>query len=144
MEQFRVLLPKNTSALKEDISALLEKKMDLDPTTYQIGKTKVHHLTFVIAPELYSFIPCIHLLLFPFCACTFWCVLPVQVFLKELERQKLQDTLHKDVMRKIIFLQRWFRARLQRKEFLDMRRAAILIQVNTNATLIFEAVMSVY
>ncbi|XP_041790739.1 unconventional myosin-IXb isoform X3 [Chelmon rostratus] len=90
LEQFRVLLPKNTSALKEDISALLEKKMDLDPTTYQIGKTKV--------------------------------------FLKELERQKLQDTLHKDVMRKIIFLQRWFRARLQRKEFLDMRRAAILIQ----------------
>ncbi|XP_076582057.1 unconventional myosin-IXb isoform X5 [Chaetodon auriga] len=90
LEQFRVLLPKNTTALKEDISALLEKKMGLDSTTYQIGKTKV--------------------------------------FLKELERQKLQDTLHKDVMRKIIFLQRWFRARLQRKEFLDMRQAAILIQ----------------
>lgn len=52
------------------------------------------------------------------------------MFLKELERQKLQDTLHKDVMRKIIFLQRWFRAHLQRKEFLDMRQAAILIQVN--------------
>lgn len=85
-----------------------------------------------------------HLLRFPFFACTFWCVLSVQVFLKELERQKLLDTLHKDVMRKIIFLQRWFRARLQRKEFLDMRQAAILIQVNTGATLIFEAVMSVY
>lgn len=90
IEQFRVLLPKNTTACKEDISALLEKKMGLDPTMYQIGKTKV--------------------------------------FLKELERQQLQDTLHKDVMRKIIFLQRWFRARLQRKEFLDMRQAAILIQ----------------
>lgn len=50
--------------------------------------------------------------------------------MKELERQQLRDTLHKDVMRKIIFLQRWFRARLQRKEFLDMREAAILIQVN--------------
>lgn len=59
-----------------------------------------------------------------------WCVLSGQVFLKELERQQLQDTLHKDVMSKIIFLQRWFRARLQRKEFLDMRQAAILIQVN--------------
>ncbi|XP_035509134.1 unconventional myosin-IXb isoform X3 [Morone saxatilis] len=90
LEQFRVLLPKNTAALKEDISVLLEKKMGLEPTTYQIGKTKV--------------------------------------FLKELERQQLQDTLHKDVMRKIIFLQHWFRARLQRKEFLDMRQAAILIQ----------------
>lgn len=57
--------------------------------------------------------------------------------MKELERQQLQDTLHKDVMRKIIFLQRWFRAHLQRKEFLDMRQAAILIQVNTDATIIF-------
>ncbi|XP_074523656.1 unconventional myosin-IXb isoform X3 [Halichoeres trimaculatus] len=90
IEHFRVLLPKNAAASKEDISALLKNKMGLDPTTYQIGKTKV--------------------------------------FLKELERQQLQDTLHKDVMRKIIYLQRWFRARLQRKEFLDMRRAAILIQ----------------
>uniref|UniRef100_A0A8C2X5D9 Myosin IXB n=1 Tax=Cyclopterus lumpus TaxID=8103 RepID=A0A8C2X5D9_CYCLU len=93
IEQFRVLLPKNAAASKEDISALLEKKMGLDPTTYQIGKTKV--------------------------------------FLKELERQQLQDTLHKDVMHKIIFLQRWFRGRLQRKEFLDMRQAAILIQRET-------------
>uniref|UniRef100_A0A3P8RR82 Myosin IXB n=1 Tax=Amphiprion percula TaxID=161767 RepID=A0A3P8RR82_AMPPE len=90
VEQFRVLLPKNATASKEDISALLDQKMGLDPTTYQIGKTKV--------------------------------------FLKELERQQLQDMLHKDVMRKIIFLQRWFRARLQRREFLDMRQAAILIQ----------------
>uniref|UniRef100_H3DDJ4 Myosin IXB n=1 Tax=Tetraodon nigroviridis TaxID=99883 RepID=H3DDJ4_TETNG len=90
VNQFRVLLPKYTKSFKEDISELLEKKMGLDPATYQIGKTKV--------------------------------------FLKELGRQKLQDTLHKDVMRKIIFLQRWFRARLQRKEFLDMRQAAILIQ----------------
>uniref|UniRef100_A0A3B4T7N4 Myosin IXB n=1 Tax=Seriola dumerili TaxID=41447 RepID=A0A3B4T7N4_SERDU len=90
IEQFGVLLPKNATACKEDISVLLGKKMGLDPTTFQIGKTKV--------------------------------------FLKELERQQLQDTLHKDVMRKIIFLQRWFRARLQRKEFLDMRQAASLIQ----------------
>lgn len=64
----------------------------------------------------------------------FVCLLSAQVFLKEPERQQLQDTLHKDVMRKIIFLQRWFKARLQRKEFLDMRRAAILIQVKTVAT----------
>uniref|UniRef100_A0AAQ4QBD2 Myosin IXB n=1 Tax=Gasterosteus aculeatus aculeatus TaxID=481459 RepID=A0AAQ4QBD2_GASAC len=90
IEHFRVLLPMNADASKEDIAALLEKKMGLDPTTYQIGKTKV--------------------------------------FLKELERQQLQDMLHKDVKHKIIFLQRWFRGRLQRKEFLVMRQAAILIQ----------------
>ncbi|XP_038144527.1 unconventional myosin-IXb isoform X2 [Cyprinodon tularosa] len=90
--QYRVLLPKNSSASKEDITELLGKKMGLDPTTYQIGKTKV--------------------------------------FLKELERQQLQDTLHKEVMQKIIFLQRWFRARLQRQEFIEMKRAAVVIQVS--------------
>ncbi|CAL8254336.1 unnamed protein product [Merluccius merluccius] len=89
IEQFRVLLPKNATDSRTDVSVLFEK-MGLDPTTYQIGKTKV--------------------------------------YLKELERQQLQDTLHKDVMRKIIFLQRWFRARLQRKEYLGMKQAAILIQ----------------
>lgn len=52
------------------------------------------------------------------------------MFLKELERQKLLDMLHKDVMQKIIFLQRWFRARLQRKQFLEMKEAAVVIQVN--------------
>uniref|UniRef100_A0A8C1TJH7 Myosin IXB n=1 Tax=Cyprinus carpio TaxID=7962 RepID=A0A8C1TJH7_CYPCA len=51
-----------------------------------------------------------------------------KAYLKELERQKLQDILHKDVMRKIIFLQRWFRAKMQRMEFIRMRDAAILIQ----------------
>ncbi|XP_016107262.1 unconventional myosin-IXb isoform X3 [Sinocyclocheilus grahami] len=51
-----------------------------------------------------------------------------KVYLKELERQKLQDILHKDVMCKIIFLQRWFRAKMQRMEFIRMREAAILIQ----------------
>uniref|UniRef100_A0A3B3Z691 Myosin IXB n=1 Tax=Poecilia mexicana TaxID=48701 RepID=A0A3B3Z691_9TELE len=91
-EQFRVLLLKNSSASKEDIAELLEKKMGFKPTTYQIGKTKV--------------------------------------FLKELERQQLQDMRHREVMRKIIFLQRWFRAHLQRNEFLDMKRAAILIQAS--------------
>ncbi|XP_073792321.1 unconventional myosin-IXb isoform X15 [Danio rerio] len=51
-----------------------------------------------------------------------------KVYLKELERQKLQDILHKDVMCKIIFLQRWFRSKLERREFIRMREAAILIQ----------------
>ncbi|KAK3533378.1 hypothetical protein QTP70_019321 [Hemibagrus guttatus] len=51
-----------------------------------------------------------------------------KVYLKELERQKLLDTLHKDVMQKIVFLQRWFRAKLQRREFLQMRQAAIFLQ----------------
>ncbi|XP_051764499.1 unconventional myosin-IXb isoform X5 [Ctenopharyngodon idella] len=51
-----------------------------------------------------------------------------KVYLKELERQKLQDILHKDVMHKIIFLQRWFRAKMERMDFIRMREAAIVIQ----------------
>ncbi|KAI5609831.1 unconventional myosin-IXb [Silurus asotus] len=88
IEQFRVLLPKKAST-PEEILTLLQN-LNLDPKTYQIGKTKV--------------------------------------YLKELERQKLQDTLHKDVMHKIIFLQRWFKAKMQRREFIRMRQAAIIIQ----------------
>lgn len=45
----------NADASKEDIAALLEKKMGLDPTTYQIGKTKVCHLapvSFIISMHL--------------------------------------------------------------------------------------------
>ncbi|XP_063057168.1 si:zfos-588f8.1 isoform X3 [Engraulis encrasicolus] len=51
-----------------------------------------------------------------------------KVFLKELERQLLQDTLHKEVMRKIIFLQRWFRSKLERRHFQQMRQATQLLQ----------------
>uniref|UniRef100_A0A8C9VL26 Unconventional myosin-IXb-like n=1 Tax=Scleropages formosus TaxID=113540 RepID=A0A8C9VL26_SCLFO len=52
-----------------------------------------------------------------------------KVFLKEPERQRLQDMRHKRVMDKILYLQRWFRAHLDRKQFLLMRSAAIVIQV---------------
>ncbi|XP_056095325.1 unconventional myosin-IXb isoform X5 [Rhinichthys klamathensis goyatoka] len=51
-----------------------------------------------------------------------------KVYLKELERQKLQDILHKDVMHKMIFLQRWFSGKIERMDFIRMREAAIVIQ----------------
>lgn len=54
IEHFRVLLPKKASASKDDISALLGKKMGLDPTTYQIGKTKVPHAVLYILIMLIS------------------------------------------------------------------------------------------
>uniref|UniRef100_A0AAY4DEE8 Myosin IXB n=1 Tax=Denticeps clupeoides TaxID=299321 RepID=A0AAY4DEE8_9TELE len=89
LEQFRVLLPRNSCASQEDISVLLQK-LGLDNCNYQIGKTKV--------------------------------------FLKEPERQKLQDALHMDVMCKILFLQHWFRAKLKRREYLQKRASAVIIQ----------------
>lgn len=52
-----------------------------------------------------------------------------QVFLKEKERQLLQDTLNKEVMRHIINLQRWIRVYLLRLHFLQKRDATMIIQV---------------
>ncbi|XP_044804222.1 unconventional myosin-IXb isoform X11 [Bubalus bubalis] len=51
-----------------------------------------------------------------------------KVFLKETERQALQETLHQEVVRKILLLQSWFRMVLERRHFLQMRQAAITIQ----------------
>uniref|UniRef100_A0A8D3C5S1 Unconventional myosin-IXa-like n=1 Tax=Scophthalmus maximus TaxID=52904 RepID=A0A8D3C5S1_SCOMX len=46
------------------------------------------------------------------------------VFLREVERQRLQTLLHQEVLRRIVTLQRRFRAVLERKHFVDMRRAS--------------------
>ncbi|XP_058854499.1 unconventional myosin-IXAa-like isoform X3 [Acipenser ruthenus] len=50
------------------------------------------------------------------------------VFMREVERQRLQDLLHQEVLRRIIVLQRWFRTLLERKHFLSMKQAATAIQ----------------
>uniref|UniRef100_A0A674JKP3 Myosin IXA n=1 Tax=Terrapene triunguis TaxID=2587831 RepID=A0A674JKP3_9SAUR len=50
------------------------------------------------------------------------------VFMKERERQLLQDLLHQEVLRRITLLQRWFRAILERRHFLNLRQAAVIIQ----------------
>uniref|UniRef100_A0A3Q1BP98 Myosin IXA n=1 Tax=Amphiprion ocellaris TaxID=80972 RepID=A0A3Q1BP98_AMPOC len=50
------------------------------------------------------------------------------VFLREAERQRLQALLHREVLRLIVALQRRFRARLERKQFVRMREAATCIQ----------------
>nr|XP_057934920.1 unconventional myosin-IXAa isoform X3 [Doryrhamphus excisus] len=50
------------------------------------------------------------------------------VFLRDSERQQLQAILHSEVLRLIVMLQQSFRARLERKQFVRMREAAICIQ----------------
>ncbi|XP_068923379.1 unconventional myosin-IXa isoform X6 [Petaurus breviceps papuanus] len=50
------------------------------------------------------------------------------VFLKEQERQHLQDLLHQEVLQRIILLQQWFRAMLTRQRFLNLRQAVIILQ----------------
>lgn len=51
-----------------------------------------------------------------------------QVFLKETERQALQERLHGEVLRRILLLQSWFRMVLERRHFLLMKHAALAIQ----------------
>uniref|UniRef100_A0A3Q2TDS2 Myosin IXA n=1 Tax=Fundulus heteroclitus TaxID=8078 RepID=A0A3Q2TDS2_FUNHE len=51
-----------------------------------------------------------------------------KVFLRECERQRLQAELHREVLRVIVMLQQRFRARLERKQFVRMREAAVCIQ----------------
>ncbi|KAI4904764.1 hypothetical protein NFI96_015365 [Prochilodus magdalenae] len=50
------------------------------------------------------------------------------VFLHEVDRQQLQDLLHQEVLRRIVCLQRRFRALRERRNFLRMRQATCLIQ----------------
>ncbi|XP_045443292.1 unconventional myosin-IXa isoform X13 [Pipistrellus kuhlii] len=50
------------------------------------------------------------------------------VFLKEQERQHLQNLLHQEVLHRIILLQRWFRVFLCRQHFLHLRQASVIIQ----------------
>ncbi|KAM8861780.1 unconventional myosin-IXAa-like isoform 1-T1 [Synchiropus picturatus] len=50
------------------------------------------------------------------------------VFLREPDRQHLQTLLHQEVLRRIIMLQRCFRAVQERKNFINLRRAARVIQ----------------
>ncbi|XP_015245227.1 PREDICTED: unconventional myosin-IXb-like isoform X1 [Cyprinodon variegatus] len=51
-----------------------------------------------------------------------------KVYLKEKERQLLQVTLNKEVMQRIVTLQRWFRTCLIRMHFLQKRDATMIIQ----------------
>uniref|UniRef100_A0A6Q2Z6D9 Myosin IXA n=1 Tax=Esox lucius TaxID=8010 RepID=A0A6Q2Z6D9_ESOLU len=55
------------------------------------------------------------------------------VFLREAERQRLQALLHTEVLRRIVTLQRRFRARLERKHFITMKQATDVIQVRRTA-----------
>ncbi|XP_066523093.1 unconventional myosin-IXAb isoform X2 [Hoplias malabaricus] len=50
------------------------------------------------------------------------------VFLQEMQRQRLQDLLHQEVLRRIVALQRKFRALLERRLFIKQKHAACVIQ----------------
>ncbi|TMS20778.1 Unconventional myosin-IXb [Larimichthys crocea] len=110
VEQFRVLLPKNTTAFKEDISELLEKKMGLDPITYQIGKTKV----FLKELERQQLQDTLHK-----------DVMRKIIFLQRWFRARLQRQEFLDMRQAAILIQRSWRRYCKEEQ---RRRAATLIQ----------------
>uniref|UniRef100_A0A3B3QQT1 Myosin IXA n=1 Tax=Paramormyrops kingsleyae TaxID=1676925 RepID=A0A3B3QQT1_9TELE len=65
------------------------------------------------------------------------------VFLREAERQRLQELLHQEALRRIVALQRRFRAVQERSRFLSMRLAARTVQPDgcINSSLHQEAVV---
>ena len=52
-----------------------------------------------------------------------------QVFLREAEKIVLDNALHQAIMSRIVRLQHWLRAMIERQRFLKVRRASIVIQV---------------
>jgi myosin-9 len=54
-----------------------------------------------------------------------------KIFLRESEKVKLDYRLHQQIMASIVAIQRWTRAILERRRFLRLREAVILIQVRT-------------
>ncbi|CAK1542108.1 unnamed protein product [Leptosia nina] len=51
-----------------------------------------------------------------------------KIFMRESEQTKLEYRLHQQIMASIITIQRWFRALLERRRFLALRRASFTIQ----------------
>ncbi|XP_034833459.1 unconventional myosin-IXa-like isoform X2 [Maniola hyperantus] len=51
-----------------------------------------------------------------------------KIFMRESEQTKLEYRLHQQIMASIITIQRWFRAVLERRRFLALRRASLVIQ----------------
>jgi hypothetical protein len=48
--------------------------------------------------------------------------------LRESEKNKLDNWLHIEIIKRIVTIQRWMRTRIQRNSFLRLREAAVRIQ----------------
>ncbi|RZF47002.1 hypothetical protein LSTR_LSTR015076, partial [Laodelphax striatellus] len=51
-----------------------------------------------------------------------------KIFLRECEKLKLDYRLHQQIVASIVAIQRWFRALLERRRFLRLRKAVVTLQ----------------
>ncbi|XP_006167320.2 unconventional myosin-IXa isoform X5 [Tupaia chinensis] len=133
VSHFHVLLPRNIIPSKYNIQDFF-RKINLNPDNYQVGKTMLISPLSPAASLLSD--PCYpsgtlclsRILAFSLPLWVYNIYLLLKVFLKEQERQRLQDLLHREVLRRITVLQRWVRVLLCRQHFLQLRQASIVVQ----------------
>ncbi|XP_070212949.1 unconventional myosin-IXb-like [Littorina saxatilis] len=58
-----------------------------------------------------------------------------KVFLRESEKLLLDEALHTAIMRRVVFIQRWVKARLDRRSFLRLKDATVVLQKHTRRLL---------
>ncbi|KAB7495361.1 N-chimaerin, partial [Armadillidium nasatum] len=51
-----------------------------------------------------------------------------KIFMRESQKQKLDSLLHQTILSRIILIQRWYRSKLQRRNFIILRNSVIKIQ----------------
>ena len=57
-----------------------------------------------------------------------------RVFMRESQKEKLDTLMHHTILKKILVIQRWYRAKRQRKLFVRIRCAVLRIQVSTHGS----------
>ena len=144
-EKYEFLIGRRKSDLANQIQEFLGS-LGFSNNDIQIGKTKVHVIIIILylfsIPFSFSFCSSSS---FPFSSSSFpfsssFCSsfsFPFsssfsshsQVFMRNSQKRVLQDLLQEKVLTKIVLIQRWIRAKLNRCRFLHMRRSAIVIQV---------------
>jgi len=56
-------------------------------------------------------------------------MLSLQVFLRETEKLRIDECLHCAIMKRVVTLQRWVKAKVERKNYVQLRDHTITLQV---------------
>ncbi|XP_063830249.1 unconventional myosin-IXa-like [Ostrinia nubilalis] len=139
IQLYRILLPKGLLSSQADVRHFLAT-LNLDRDNYQLGDRRAgcKRLTCEEFIQLYRILLPKGLLSSQADVRHFLATLNLdrdnyqlgatKIFMRESEQTKLEYRLHQQIMASIITIQRWFRAVLERRRFLALRRASLVIQ----------------